>query len=147
MKSLAALLLSLAIGLPAAPSMAQPAPDWRAQRHEQGSPPMRRGPEGQPPSRGPDPRGPDALGPDSLGANWGGQQDQVRAGVRQGRYMPLAQVIGQIHQHTPGRQLDAGLEQWGGRDAYRVRWATPDGRRIDYLVDAHSGAILHIDGR
>jgi hypothetical protein len=148
MKFLAALLLSLAIGLPAAPSMAQPAPrapDWRGQRQ---GPPMRRGPETQqPPSRGPDPRGPDALGPDSLGANWGGQQDQVRAGVRQGRYMPLAQVIGQIHRHTPGRQLDAGLEQWGGRDAYRVRWATPDGRRMDYLVDAHSGAVLHIDGR
>jgi uncharacterized membrane protein YkoI len=71
----------------------------------------------------------------------------VRAGVRQGRYVGLAQVIGKIRQHTPGRQLDAGLEDWGGRAVYRVRWAAPGGRRTDYIVDAQSGAILHVDGR
>jgi hypothetical protein len=86
-------------------------------------------------------------GPDSLGSDWGGQQDEVRAGVRQGRYVGLARVIGSIRQRTPGRQLDAGLEQWGGRTVYRVRWAEPGGRRTDYIVDAQSGAILHVDGR
>ena len=85
-------------------------------------------------------------GQDSLGADWGGQQDEVRAGVRQGRYMGLARVIGTIRQRTPGHQLDAGLEQWGGRAVYRVRWAAPNGRRIDYIVDAQSGAILRVDG-
>ena len=79
---------------------------------------------------------------DSLGADWGGQQDEVRAGVRQGRLVPLSRVIAEIHQRTSGRQLDAGLEQWNGRAVYRVRWATGDGRRIDYIVDAQSGAIL-----
>ena len=86
-------------------------------------------------------------GPDSLGADWGGQQDEVRAGVRQGRYIGLGRVIGSIRQHTPGHQLDAGLEQWGGRTVYRVRWAQPGGRRVDYIVDAQSGAILNVDGR
>jgi uncharacterized membrane protein YkoI len=113
MKTLVALLVSLAVLLPAAPSAAQPT----------------------------------RRGPDSLGADWGGQQDEVRAGVNQGRYIPLARVIAEIRQHTPGRQLDAGLEEWNGRACYRVRWSTPDGRRIDYIVDAQSGAILHIDGR
>jgi hypothetical protein len=84
---------------------------------------------------------------DSLGADWGGQQDEVRAGVRQGRYVGLARVIGTIRRRTPGRQLDAGLEEWGGRTVYRVRWAAPGGRRTDYIVDAQSGAILHVDGR
>ena len=113
---------------------------------------------GYPDPRGayPDPRGygypaapPPAYrrGPDSLGADWGGQQDEVRAGVRQGRYMGLARVIGTIRQRTPGHQLDAGLEQWGGRAVYRVRWAAPNGRRVDYIVDAQSGAILQVDGR
>lgn len=86
-------------------------------------------------------------GPDSLGADWGGQQNEARAGVREGRYVGLAHVIGTIRQRTPGRQLDAGLEQWGGRAVYRVRWAEPGGRRTDYIVDAQSGAILHVDGR
>jgi uncharacterized membrane protein YkoI len=84
---------------------------------------------------------------DSLGADWGAQQDEARAGVRQGRYVPLAQVIEQIRRRTPGRQLDAGLEQAGGRPVYRVRWAAANGRRIDYIVDARTGAILSADGR
>ena len=29
--------------------------------------------------------------------------------------------------------------------AYRVRWAEPDGQRIDYMVDAETGAILGVD--
>ena len=114
-----------------------------------GAYPEQRGPYGDPRGGYGYPGGPppDRRGPDSLGADWGGQQDEVRAGVRQGRYMGLARVIGAIRQRTPGRQLDAGLEQWGGRAVYRVRWAEPGGRRIDYIVDAQSGAILQVDGR
>lgn len=81
-------------------------------------------------------------GPDSLGADWGPQQDQAFEGVRQRRYIPLGRAIEAIRRRTPGDQLDAGLEQWAGRPAYRVRWATRDGRRIDYMVDAETGAIL-----
>ncbi len=81
-------------------------------------------------------------GADSLGADYGLQQDDARAAVKQGRFVPLGRVIAEIRRRTPGRQLDAGLEQSGSRTVYRVRWATNDGRRIDYIVDAQSGAIL-----
>lgn len=185
MKSLSALALSLALLLPAAPSLAQPQRDHgqRGGGAPHGSYGGPRGGYGEPRGGYPEPRGaypeprgypgtrgaypeqrapygppqggygyygappPARRGPDSLGADWGGQQDEVRAGVRQGRYMGLARVIGAIRQRTPGRQLDAGLEQWGGRTVYRVRWAEPGGRRIDYIVDAQSGAILQVDGR
>jgi uncharacterized membrane protein YkoI len=81
--------------------------------------------------------------PNSLGADWRLQQDEVRQGVRQRRIMPLAQVIAQINARSPGgRQLDAGLEYQGDRPIYRVRWMTRDGRRVDYLIDAATGAIL-----
>jgi len=81
--------------------------------------------------------------PNSLGADWGQQQDQARNGVRQGRLMPLGQVMDLIKRGTPGRLLDAGLEPGpDGRPAYRVRWAATGGRRIDFIVDAVSGAIL-----
>lgn len=79
---------------------------------------------------------------DSLGANWGAQQDEARAGVRQGRLIPLASAIQVVRRHSPGRQLDAGLEQWNGRPAYRIRWVGPHGHRVDYIVDAVTGAIL-----
>ena len=79
---------------------------------------------------------------DSLGAGWREQQDEARRGVQQGN-VPLAQVLETINRRTPGRQLDAGIEAGpDGRPVYRVRWATMDGRRIDYLVDARSGAII-----
>ncbi|MFT4252143.1 MAG: hypothetical protein QM608_06645, partial [Caulobacter sp.] len=52
--------------------------------------------------------------------------------------VPLSAVIDNIARRTPGRLLDAGLE---GRN-YRIRWATTDGRRIDFIVDAESGRIL-----
>jgi hypothetical protein len=80
--------------------------------------------------------------PNSLGADWRLQQDEVRQGVRAHQLMPLARVIEQVRLRTPGRQLDTGLESEGGRPIYRVRWMTRDGRRIDYLIDAVTGAIL-----
>lgn len=88
-----------------------------------------------------------AQGRDSLGAGWAEQQEEARRCVQTGRCMPLPRVLEIIRQQTPGRQLDAGLEQAGGRTVYRVRWAAEGGRRIDYLVDAQSGAILQAEGR
>jgi hypothetical protein len=80
--------------------------------------------------------------PNSLGADWRLQQDEVRNGVRAHQLMPLGRVIEQVRLHTPGKQLDTGLEYEGQRPIYRVRWMTRDGRRIDYLIDAVTGAIL-----
>lgn len=81
-------------------------------------------------------------GPDSLGADWRQQQDEARAGVQQKRLIPLNQVIEQIRLRHPGRSLDAGTESMGDRPVYRVRWITTDGRRIDFIIDATTGAIL-----
>ncbi len=81
-------------------------------------------------------------GPDSLGADWRQQQDEARAGVQQRRLIPLNQVIEQLKRGHPGRALDAGAESMGDRPVYRVRWITTDGRRIDFIIDATSGAIL-----
>jgi hypothetical protein len=85
--------------------------------------------------------------PNSLGAGWGQQQDQARRGVRQGGLLPLGQVMRNISRGTPGRLLDAGLEPGpDGRPAYRVRWAAAGGRRIDFIVDAATGAIIGRSG-
>lgn len=93
-----------------------------------------RGDEGRPtrpPSRG-----------NSLGDGWSPREEDAREGVRGGRLVPLEQVIRNIARSTPGQLLDAGLESRGDRPIYRVRWQTPDGRRIDYIVDARTGQII-----
>jgi hypothetical protein len=81
--------------------------------------------------------------PDSVGARWAQQQDQARMGVRQGRIIPLSRVVQNLQRLRPGRVLDAGLETGpDGRAAYRVRWAAAGGRRIDFIIDAETGAII-----
>jgi hypothetical protein len=141
MKPMAALLFGVALLGAATPLLAQNNRDrdhGRPRREERAPP---RPVEAYRPALirpGPGP-GP---GPDSLGADWGGQQEEARRGVRQGHYVPLGRAIEEIRRHSPGSELDAGLEQFGTRPVYRVRWSTPNGRRIDYIVDAESGAIL-----
>ena len=83
-----------------------------------------------------------AYAPRAALGGWREQQDVLRQGVRQGQLAPLGRVIGSIRQITPGRQLDAHLEYLGPRMVYRVVWVTEQGRRVDYFVDAASGAIL-----
>lgn len=85
--------------------------------------------------------------PNSLGEGWREQQDEARSGVREGRMVPLGSVLSDIRRRQPGRQLDAGIEQQGGRPTYRVRWAAENGRRMDFIVDARTGAILSVEGR
>lgn len=57
--------------------------------------------------------------------------------------VPLRDVLPGIQRRTPGRILDSFPEEGpGGRPQYRVRWQSNDGQRIDYIVDAETGAIL-----
>jgi hypothetical protein len=82
-----------------------------------------------------------------FGGDWRAQQNEVRRAVRDGRHVPLSQAIAAVRQRSPGHVLDAGMEGGpDGRALYRLRWATNDGRRIDYLVDAASGAVVGVQG-
>ncbi len=81
-------------------------------------------------------------GGNSLGDSWSPSEEDARDGVRGGRLVPLESVIRNIARSTPGRLLDAGLEDRGGRPIYRVRWQATNGQRIDFIVDARTGAII-----
>lgn len=112
----------------------------------QGPPAGRYGPPGYPaPHYGPPTGYPPYGGPyraPAMGGEWRNQENFLRQGVRQGQLAPLGRVIENIRRVTPGRQLDAGLEYIGPRLVYRVRWMTAQGRRVDYYVDAATGAML-----
>jgi hypothetical protein len=94
---------------------------------------------------GPD-RGP-PRGPNSLREGYGPQQDEARRGVREGGFVPLPNVLNDLRRRTPGRQLDTGIEDYNGRPSYRVRWVDQSGRRMDFIVDARTGAVLSVEGR
>jgi hypothetical protein len=79
----------------------------------------------------------------SLGAQWAQQQDEAQMGVRRGAIMPLSRVVANLERLRPGRVLDAGMETApDGRATYRVRWAAAGGRRIDFIIDAATGAVI-----
>ena len=91
---------------------------------------------------------PAAANAQSRPAEWRAPQDEARAAVRAGRHVPLERVIAAIRGRTPGRLLDSALERGpDGRSVYRVRWAADNGRRVDYMADAETGAILSGEGR
>jgi uncharacterized membrane protein YkoI len=75
-----------------------------------------------------------------------GDQDEARKAVQGGRQVPLAQVIGQIAAHTPGRQLNTTMGDYAGRPAYFVQWQTPDNRVIIFIVDAQTGQVVGRQG-
>jgi len=70
-----------------------------------------------------------------------GEQDEARNGVRSG-WQSMSQIVRRL-QSRGGHMLDANLGQGpNGEPVYRVIWASPDGRRTDYIIDARTGAIL-----
>jgi len=84
-----------------------------------------------------------APAPNSLGSGWRPRQEDARRGVQAGRMRPLGEVEANIQRSVRGRMLDAGVEPGpDGRPTYRVRWAAAGGRRIDFIVDAATGAII-----
>lgn len=70
----------------------------------------------------------------------------AREGVAQGAMRPLGDVLRQLRERAGGRQLDAQLVSASPNPVYEIQWLTEDGRRIDYVVDAHTGAILRQRG-
>jgi uncharacterized membrane protein YkoI len=60
--------------------------------------------------------------------------------------VPLESVVSQMRRRFPGGHLlDADVQDRNGRAVYHVHWATGDGRRIDYIVDAETGQILGVE--
>jgi uncharacterized membrane protein YkoI len=73
----------------------------------------------------------------------GGDRDRGRGerregAERRGQTISMSQAINVARGRTPGRVLDAGM----AGPNYRVRLMTADGRVVDFVIDAGSGAIL-----
>jgi uncharacterized membrane protein YkoI len=63
-------------------------------------------------------------------------------GARGPRMASLGWVIETLQRRSPGRQLDAEVGYLDDRPVYHILWITDRGRRMDYVVDAETGAVL-----
>lgn len=71
------------------------------------------------------------------------EQDQARDAVRDGRLVPLSQVLASLSARTPGEHLDTRFsETTDGRPVYLVTWRTPENRVVIFVVDARTGRVL-----
>ena len=71
------------------------------------------------------------------------EQDRARDAVRDGRLLPLSQVLAAIAGRAPGDHLDTRFgETVDGRPVYLVTWRTQDNRVVVFVVDARTGRIL-----
>ena len=71
-------------------------------------------------------------------------QDHAREAVREGRVLPLGQVLRRVQQRVPGRMLDANLIESGGRSVYLIKMMTRDGNVAIVSADAATGNILSV---
>lgn len=71
-------------------------------------------------------------------------QDQARQAVREGRILPLSQVLPKVQSRVPGRLLDANLQDRGGRPVYLIKMMTNDGNVAIVSADATNGNILNV---
>lgn len=68
---------------------------------------------------------------------------QARDSRNQGRTMPLSQIFNNLKRQYGGYQLSADLYAKGnGKSVYEIDWMTKDGRKMHFVVDAQTGAIL-----
>lgn len=74
--------------------------------------------------------------------DWQNGQNDPRNAVREGKVLPLGQVLAKVRQRYPGRMLDATLAQEGNRPVYYIKMLMGDGRVVLVKADARNGNIL-----
>jgi uncharacterized membrane protein YkoI len=74
---------------------------------------------------------------------------RARAGVREGRYVPLSSILDWLEARYHGRPIEIELEdeEDGDPPTYEVEWLTPQGRVVEFEFDARSGELLEREGR
>jgi uncharacterized membrane protein YkoI len=73
--------------------------------------------------------------------------ESARQSAAEGQIIPLRDILRNLKDRFTGRQLDANLYSDGaGGQYYEIQWLTDAGQRIDFRVDARTGAILSQKG-
>jgi uncharacterized membrane protein YkoI len=65
--------------------------------------------------------------------------------VREGRILPLEQILEQQRRDRPGRILEVELEREDGRMVYELELLDADGRVWEIYYDAASGRLLETE--
>lgn len=68
--------------------------------------------------------------------------ERVRSAVQAGELLPLRTILDRAAQSHPGEFIAAELEEEDGRLVYEIKLLAADGRVLELLFDARTGALL-----
>lgn len=75
-----------------------------------------------------------------------GDHDRALEALRDGRAMPLEDIIARANASHPGDILDVHFEDEHGRCVYEIKTITADGRILMLKYDAKTGELLKVRG-
>ena len=73
--------------------------------------------------------------------------DRARTALREGRVLPLEEIMARANADFPGEVLDVEFLEEHGRFLYEIKKITTDGRIMKLEYDAATGALLKTEGR
>jgi uncharacterized membrane protein YkoI len=73
--------------------------------------------------------------------------DRARSALREGRVLPLEEIMARANAEFPGEVLDVDFEEEHGRVIYEIKKITDEGRIVKLKYDAATGALLKTGGR
>ncbi len=74
-------------------------------------------------------------------------QDRARRAVEQGLILPFRDILAKAQQAYPGQMLKAELDDEDGILVYELKILSGDGRVMEVVYDARTGALLKAKGR
>lgn len=83
------------------------------------------------------------------GQGWGNQfsPGEAREAVREGKTVPLNRIFQSLKREYGGYQLKAELyARENGSAYYEIDWMSDSGRKMRFIVDASTGAVLDRQG-
>ena len=83
--------------------------------------------------------------PAAFAQGWANQFSprEARSAREQGKTVALTQILEGLEREYGGYLLSADLlDRGNGKSDYQIDWMTKDGRKMHFVVDAQSGAIL-----
>ncbi len=75
-------------------------------------------------------------------ADGGGDQRRAREAVLAGEIRPLAEILQRVQPQLGGEVIATELEREHGRWVYEFKVLRPDGRLVEWYVDARDGSVL-----
>ena len=73
-------------------------------------------------------------------------QDRARRAVESGAVRPFGEILSIVRRSYPGRVLDAGIGEVGGRWFYDIRLLGSGGQVTELRVDADSAEVMGVRG-